>query len=150
MIENYSKYMNIWNQNVTNIEATRKKQNNKAFSQNARVNKEQHDKGDLCILDRTDIMVENTKNRELLNITMRPNIDHDVDWYCSLRQTEHDTEFDGLLNYKSNSMKPASRMGIQPPPQAKNDPKNETFRNSMNNSSFISLEDNLTSRNHEL
>ena len=40
--------------------------------------------------------MENKKNRELLQIAMRPKLDHNVSWLCSLRQDEHDNEFDGM------------------------------------------------------
>ena len=41
--------------------------------------------GDLTIMDRIDQHIEKQKNKELLTIALRPNLDHGLDWYTSLR-----------------------------------------------------------------
>ena len=71
------------------------------MTKNAKINREQHRKGDMTIQERIDTEVQKKKNKELLNVVMRPVLDFGLDWHCSLRQNEHDCEFDGLLPLKS-------------------------------------------------
>ena len=51
--------------------------------------------------------MENAKNKELLRVCLQPNLDRGLNWMCSLRQYEHDTDFDGVLPLKKNSIKPS-------------------------------------------
>ena len=38
--------------------------------------------------------------QEFIKVAFRPKVDHNIDWQCSLRQGEHDFEFDGLKDLK--------------------------------------------------
>lgn len=96
-LKNYMKYCQIWDKNITRITSQRNRLNNVAFSVNAKFNKQQYDKGDVSILERSDENFEAKKNRDLLNVAIRPSYDHGDHWHCSLRQTEHDTEYDGII-----------------------------------------------------
>lgn len=49
--------------------------------------------------------MENKKNRDFLNIALKPSHDYGISWYCSLRQAEHDTVFDGLMKLKKAAIK---------------------------------------------
>ena len=60
------------------------------------MNQQQHEHGDITIQDRADQLLENKKNKDLLNVALRPKLDHNVNWLCSLRQDEHDNEYDGM------------------------------------------------------
>ena len=96
-LKNYMKYCQIWDKNISQITTHRNRLNNVAFSVNAKFNKQQFDKGDVSILERSDENFEAKKNRDLLNVAIRPSYDHGAHWHCSLRQTEHDSEYDGIL-----------------------------------------------------
>lgn len=41
-------------------------------------------------------MLEEKKNKDLLSIVIRPDQDFGVEWQASLRQHEHDLEYDGI------------------------------------------------------
>jgi hypothetical protein len=47
--------------------------------------------------------MENMKNKELLRVCLQPNLDRGLNWMCSLRQYEHDTDFDGVLPLKKGT-----------------------------------------------
>ena len=85
MLQNFNKYQQIWQSNLNQFEEVRNKLNDKALSKNAKLNYQQSINGDLTILDRIDQHVEKQKNRDLLTIALRPNHDHGLDWYSSLR-----------------------------------------------------------------
>ena len=51
-------------------------------------------------MDRIDLRTEKMKDKRASEIAFRPKYDHGIGWICSLRQNEHDNEFDGLLNLK--------------------------------------------------
>jgi hypothetical protein len=38
-----------------------------------------------------------------MQVIFKPSYSHGVDWQCSLRQWEHDTEYDGVLKLKDPS-----------------------------------------------
>ena len=94
--KNFERYQKIWHQNLQQFETVRNKMNSQALCRNYKANKQQADKGDLTILDRIDHVAEESRNRELLQVAFRPEVDHNQGWYCSLRQYEHDNEFDGM------------------------------------------------------
>ena len=70
--------------------------NYSAFNKNYRANREQAAKGDMTMLDRADQEDEKTRNKEIMQTLFRPSYSHGVDWQCSLRQYENDTEYDGV------------------------------------------------------
>jgi len=49
-------------------------------------------------MERIDLKNDFKKNKEFLNIAFKPKVDHGIGWYCSLRQPEHDNEYDGMLD----------------------------------------------------
>ena len=59
--------------------------NHKAFNKNFKFNASQHEKGDMTIIDRTETLVENKKNKDFLEVALRPALDFSMDWQCSLR-----------------------------------------------------------------
>jgi|TARA_B110001450_G_C17655660_1_gene495126 hypothetical protein len=71
--------------------------NKSALCDNYKVNREQTKNGDISILERIEFHNEKKKNQELINVAFRPSHSHGIDWYCSLREIEHDTEFDGII-----------------------------------------------------
>lgn len=83
--------------------------NDSALCTNHKVNKEQTMKGDISILERIEIQNEKKRNQDLLSIAFRPMHSFGVDWQCSLRETEHDTEFDGILNIKDQDFDAAPK-----------------------------------------
>ena len=95
-LEHYQKYQHIWMKNIEEYDTARQRHNSPVYSKNSKFNQFQHEKGDITIQDRADQLLENKKNKELLQIALRPNLDSNVNWLCSLRQDEHDNEFDGM------------------------------------------------------
>ena len=65
---------------------------------NYKVNASQALKGDVSIMERIELGNENKKNKEFLDIAFKPKLDHGIGWHCSLRQPEHDNEYDGMLD----------------------------------------------------
>lgn len=57
----------------------------------------------MSLLDRTDNVIEDKKNKDFLEIALRPNIDHNIVWHCSLRQQEHDFNYDGIPKFTKNN-----------------------------------------------
>ena len=41
-----------------------------------------------------------------MNVAFRPSFDHNLDWVSSLRQNEHDLEFEGMIKYKGGEKEP--------------------------------------------
>ena len=98
-MKNFDKYQQIWQKNLAEIEVTRERMNKSALCDNYKANREQAKKGDISILERIDIHNEKKKNHDVMNIAFRPAHSHGVDWHCSLRDYEHDSEFDGFLKF---------------------------------------------------
>ena len=95
-LQTFDKYQKIWFRNIQQSEQVREKMNSQALCKNFKVNKLQAEKGDMTIMDRVEMAVEKKRNKDLCDIAFRPGLDHNENWYCSLRQGEHDNEFDGL------------------------------------------------------
>lgn len=49
-------------------------------------------------MERIDLKNDFKKNKEFLDIAFKPGTDHGIGWHCSLRQHEHDNEYDGMLD----------------------------------------------------
>ena len=96
MLENYDKYQSIWFKNLMKFEDARNKLNHSALCKNHKVNATQALKGDLSIMERIELKNDFKKNKEFLDIAFKPGIDHNIGWHCSLRQHEHDNEYDGM------------------------------------------------------
>lgn len=71
--------------------------NHSAFSKTYKVNREQAAKGDLTILDRVEQESGRIKNKEMMHTLFKSSYTHGVDWQCSLRNWEHDNEYDGVI-----------------------------------------------------
>lgn len=57
-------------------------------------------------------------------MALRPGLDFTVDWQCSLRQAEHDTEFDGIPRYVNRQLHstleaPANRLDPRESPDGR-------------------------------
>lgn len=95
-LQNYDKYQKIWCSNILEFERARSRLNDSALAKNSKVNAEQAKNGDITIQDRIERHVENQRNKDLIDLAITPSHDHNKGWYCSLRQSEHDNEFDGM------------------------------------------------------
>ena len=56
--------------------------------------------GDVTMLDRVDISLENKRDKDMLEVSMRPSNDFGVGWMCSLRANERDHKYDGIVGFK--------------------------------------------------
>jgi hypothetical protein len=96
----YEKYQTIWQTQMNESEKVRNKLNLSAFCKTHKFNAQQAAKGDLTIIDRVDIEADKSKNQKLLTTLFRPSHSNGHNWQCSLRQWEHDNEWDGVSKLK--------------------------------------------------
>jgi len=59
-----------------------------------------------------------------------PGLDHGINWICGLRQTEHDSEYDGILDLNHHGEPEASKLSKTPK------------QGNKNADSFLTLKDN--------
>ena len=71
--------------------------------------------GDITLLDRVDVCIENKRNKDLYEVSIPHGNDHGVSWLNSLRQNEPDLERNGINQMR---MKKISR---QNSPAAENE-----------------------------
>ena len=84
--------------NLEKHEKVRSKLNNPTYSKTFAANRRQSNSalGDITIQDRVDYTVENKRNKDLFEVTIKPDVDHGVEWQNSLRKNEPDVERDGI------------------------------------------------------
>ena len=96
MLRNFDKWQKMWKNDIEKYEKYRDRMNNSAFNKNHKVNARQAI-NDVTLQDRQERSVEDRKNKDLLSVTLRPVIDNfGSEWMASLRQAEHDNEYDGM------------------------------------------------------
>lgn len=104
MMENYDKWMHLWNKDLHAFERARSRMTEGGYTANSKYNQEVHDK-DITLADKTE--AKQTENmKDILSVTLRPQYDSQgQDWLASLRRTEHDNEFDGFKTLSTGMMK---------------------------------------------
>lgn len=95
-LQNYDKYMQTWGRIEHQIETARQKLNEKHNSKTAKVNKQQHEKGDISLQERQDYIFNDIKNKQLASIALSSCIDQELEWKSTLRKCDHDLEYDGI------------------------------------------------------
>ena len=64
----------------------------------------------MTILDRVEMCVDEQRDKEFCNVAFRPELDHNQNWVCSLRQGEHDNEFDGMRTFTEMNTRAAKNI----------------------------------------
>jgi hypothetical protein len=103
--------------NLDKSKVIRNRLNYRHMSTNYRANREQSfNTGDpITIQDRTDSNLLKTQYKKILEHTFEVNkpqttVKDNIDWYCSLRQSEHDHAFDGIRPLKRHDFSKYSSM----------------------------------------
>lgn len=74
--------MEIWNQNITRHEKRRSKLNEHTHSKNFRTNRRQSQSelGDMTLIDRSESVMEQKRNKDLFEVTQTQEFDFGATW----------------------------------------------------------------------
>jgi hypothetical protein len=97
-MQNYDKFQRIWLQNLEKHEKVRNRLNDPTYSKTHMANRRQSNSmlGDITVQDRVDSTIEEKRNKDLFEVSIKPNIDHGVHWQNQLRKNEPDVEREGV------------------------------------------------------
>jgi hypothetical protein len=99
-LNSFEQYRNTWRSKAQTFMTARLKLNRSEVSKNHKVNTLQTSK-DQTLIERVDSILEKKKHKDFAAVALRPELNHNVDWECSLRQNEIDYEYDGIVFNKS-------------------------------------------------
>lgn len=101
------------------------------MSINHKFNKMQAGLGDVTVQQRVDEELEKEQHRKVLDTVFRSTVDRGAGWISSLRQAEHDNDYDGLLFEEDQNEKEAQQ-------RDKSDPLDSIRNGHMDSTSQIS------------